>query len=209
MCSVPQSCLTLWNPMDDSPLGFSVLGIVQARILEWVAVSFSRGLPNQELNLPLFASPSLAADCLPLCHLGSPRHGARCPKFRDVASSLCRGDRSQVCTTCSWHPVAGRTSRWGTHVSILIIPVDFLAQKLVLSLWWEDPSVQIGGAYLCWWGSGLLLEIFKGRCWRCPWWDEEVRRLKAEINIPLAAWGWTGAPSSKEENTFHFLQILF
>ena len=38
-----QSCLTLCNPMDCSPPGSSVCGILQARILEWVAVSFFRG----------------------------------------------------------------------------------------------------------------------------------------------------------------------
>ena len=38
-----QLCPTLCNPMDYSPPGFSVRGIVQARILVWVAVPFSRG----------------------------------------------------------------------------------------------------------------------------------------------------------------------
>ena len=38
-----QSCLTLCNPMDYSPPGSSVHGILQARILEWVATSYSRG----------------------------------------------------------------------------------------------------------------------------------------------------------------------
>ena len=36
-----QSCLTLCNPIDGSPLGSSVPGILQARILGWVAISFS------------------------------------------------------------------------------------------------------------------------------------------------------------------------
>ena len=36
-----QSCLTLCNPIDSSPPGFPVPGILQARILEWVAISFS------------------------------------------------------------------------------------------------------------------------------------------------------------------------
>ena len=36
-----QSCLTLCYPIDGSPLGSSVPGILQARILEWVAISFS------------------------------------------------------------------------------------------------------------------------------------------------------------------------
>ena len=38
-----QSCLILWVPVDCSPPGFSVHGILQARILEWVAIPFSRG----------------------------------------------------------------------------------------------------------------------------------------------------------------------
>ena len=38
-----QKCLTLCDPMDWSPLGCSVHGILQSRILEWVAISFSRG----------------------------------------------------------------------------------------------------------------------------------------------------------------------
>ena len=36
-------CSTLCNPVDCSPPGFSVHGILQARILEWVAMSSSRG----------------------------------------------------------------------------------------------------------------------------------------------------------------------
>ena len=42
-CLVAQSCPTLWDPMDWSPPGFSVHGTLQARILEWGAISFSRG----------------------------------------------------------------------------------------------------------------------------------------------------------------------
>jgi len=36
-----QWCPTLCHPIDGSPLGSSVPGILQARILEWVAISFS------------------------------------------------------------------------------------------------------------------------------------------------------------------------
>ena len=38
---VAQSCLTLSDPMDCSLPGFSVHGIFQARVLEWVAIAFS------------------------------------------------------------------------------------------------------------------------------------------------------------------------
>ena len=39
---VSQSCLILCDPMDSSPPGYSAHGILQARILEWVAIPFSR-----------------------------------------------------------------------------------------------------------------------------------------------------------------------
>ena len=42
-CLVTKSCLTLCEPMDYSPPGFSVHVISQARILEWVAIFFFRG----------------------------------------------------------------------------------------------------------------------------------------------------------------------
>jgi len=36
-----QSCPTLWDPIDGSPPGSLVPGILQARTLEWIAISFS------------------------------------------------------------------------------------------------------------------------------------------------------------------------
>ena len=43
---VAQSCPTLCDPMDCSRPGSSTHGIFQARILEWVAIPFSRDLPK-------------------------------------------------------------------------------------------------------------------------------------------------------------------
>ena len=42
VCMRAQSCLTLCKPMDCSLRGFSVYGILQARTLQWVAISSSR-----------------------------------------------------------------------------------------------------------------------------------------------------------------------
>ena len=42
LCSVGHSCLTLWDPMDCSPPGFSAHGIIPAKIVEWVAISSYR-----------------------------------------------------------------------------------------------------------------------------------------------------------------------
>ena len=43
LCVCAQSCLTLCSPINCSPPGSSVHGTFQARILQWVAISFSRG----------------------------------------------------------------------------------------------------------------------------------------------------------------------
>ena len=55
-CLVAQSCPALCNPMDCSPPGSSVQGISQARIVEWVAISFSRGssAPRHQTHISCF-----------------------------------------------------------------------------------------------------------------------------------------------------------
>ena len=47
---VAQLCPTLCNPVDCSPPGSSVHGIFQARVLEWVAISFSSRIANWEIK---------------------------------------------------------------------------------------------------------------------------------------------------------------
>ena len=51
---VTQWCLTLYDPIDYSPPGFSVHGILQARILKWVAILFSRGLSQSRYWIQVF-----------------------------------------------------------------------------------------------------------------------------------------------------------
>jgi len=46
-----QSCLTLCNPTDGSPPGSPIPGILQARTLEWVAISFSTKHPYSEAQI--------------------------------------------------------------------------------------------------------------------------------------------------------------
>ena len=58
-----QWCLTLWDPMDCSPPGSSVHGILQARILEWVAIYFSRGSSRSRDWTASLASPALTVGC--------------------------------------------------------------------------------------------------------------------------------------------------
>ena len=64
---------TLFDPMDCSPPDFSVHGILQARILEWVDISPSRGSSQPQIwNLDLLWLLRWQVGSLPLCHLGSP-----------------------------------------------------------------------------------------------------------------------------------------
>ena len=70
-CSVTQSCLTLWDPMDCSPPGSSVYGILQARILEWVAMPSFRGSCQPGIKPASPAVPALQAGSSPLSHRGN------------------------------------------------------------------------------------------------------------------------------------------
>ena len=66
------ACVLSWDPMNFISPGFSVSGIFQARILEWVAISYYRGssLPRDQTQVSC-VSCIWQADSLPLSHLGS------------------------------------------------------------------------------------------------------------------------------------------
>ena len=72
MCSVAQSCLTLCDPMDGSLPGSSVHGILQARILKWVAMPSSRASSQSRDRR---GSPTLQADSLASEPPGKPIRG--------------------------------------------------------------------------------------------------------------------------------------
>ena len=70
---VAQSCPTLCEPVDCSPPGSSVHGILQARILEWVAIPSPGDLPDPGIEP---GAPALEADALPSEPPGKPRSEA-------------------------------------------------------------------------------------------------------------------------------------
>ena len=72
MCAQSFSCVRLCDPLDCSPPGSSVLGISQTRILEWLAISFSRGSSQLRDQIRVFCIFCIAGDTLPLSHQGSP-----------------------------------------------------------------------------------------------------------------------------------------
>ena len=68
------SCVQLCDPMDCSQPGSSDHGISQAKVLEWVGSSYSRGLlfPTQGSTPHLLGLLLWQADSWPLCYVGSP-----------------------------------------------------------------------------------------------------------------------------------------
>ena len=80
ICSYPpsmsvfnsQSFLTLCDPMDDSLPDSSVHGISQARVLEWIAISFSKGSSGPRNRIASLVSPAMAGKFFTTVPLGKP-----------------------------------------------------------------------------------------------------------------------------------------
>jgi len=104
-----QSCPTLCNPMDCSPSSYSVHGILQARVLEWVVVSSSRGYSRDQTHISCF---SCIGRRLLHCFPG----GWNCKEFTCNA-----GDLSSI-------PRSGRSSEGG-HGN----PLQYSCPEVVLS----------------------------------------------------------------------------
>ena len=81
VCCVAQSCPTLCDPMDYSPPGFSVHGILRTRILEWVAMPTSRR-SSQARGSSDLGLPHCRQVLYRMSHQGSP-HGL-CNKYMFV-----------------------------------------------------------------------------------------------------------------------------
>ena len=67
-----QSCPTLCNPMDCSLPGSSVYGMLQERILDWVATPSSRGSSRRRDRIPVSCGPRTAAGFVTAEPLGKP-----------------------------------------------------------------------------------------------------------------------------------------
>ena len=80
-------CPTLCNPLDCSPPGYSVHGILQARILEWVAISYSRGSsqPRDQTHIS-YVSCVCRRVLYHQCHLGIPLKRSTQPGNKSIDS---------------------------------------------------------------------------------------------------------------------------
>ena len=85
LCFVTESRPTFGDPLDYSPPGSSVHGVLQARILEQVAMSYCRGSGNPGIELTSPVSPALRWILYLLSHCGSPmEYPAKILKLHEV-----------------------------------------------------------------------------------------------------------------------------
>ena len=91
-CLAAKSCLTLCDPMDCSPPGCSVHVTSQARILEWVAISFSRGSsrPRDQTQVNCLAGEFFSTE-----PAGKPLFTLTLPVCRAILLSECSGTSPQ------------------------------------------------------------------------------------------------------------------
>ena len=123
---VAQLCPTLCDPMD-----YTIHGVLQARILEWVAFPFSRGLPNLGIKP---RSPALQVDSLPAEPQGKPKSSAKeCSNHSTTAlishdSKVSAAHELRTCTdwvlerqsnqrsNCRWWCPQGQRARWDLYL---------------------------------------------------------------------------------------------
>ena len=133
----PKSCPTLYNPMDCKTPGSSVHGLLQARILEWVAISSSRGSSQPKDLTHVSGSAALQVESLPPSRLGSPitfTHSANslhseCQRWK--LSHACLMEENGV--RCVWTP-NHITSPWmAPSTTPYSLPIILMKQSLFFS----------------------------------------------------------------------------
>ena len=171
---VTQSCLTFCDPVDCSPPGSSVHGILQARTLEWGAISFSR-----ESSHPRFEprSPALWADALTSepsqKHTGLvillPLNLMIVRKFFPLVILLSQHKRwcqiKEFLTLNCW------TSQGSTSLSAGMIMVQFWKPRRILGFWKTGHQRVLKSCTIYFW-------VFK----KFPWWRGQLA-LRGELSL--------------------------
>ena len=151
---VTQSRATLWDCLSCSPPGTSVHGIFQARILEWVAISSSKGIfPTQGSNPSVLHLLHGQVHSLPLYHLGSPTESGDLIKFCAFGSSF---SPTSLCDAC-----ASKATFSGFWI-LLETWMERISQPFPHSVWLSCKFDSLGFVMSC-----HLLEIHVG-CWFSP-----------------------------------------
>ena len=137
-----QSCLTLCDPIDGSPPGSPVPGILQARILEWVAISFSNAWKWKVKVTSLSRVRLLATPWAP-AHRAPPSMGFSRQEYwsSDSEGSLITGKFKNTGNNCfTWNMLINgllSTSRWISCAltQIIILCLSWSTLFLLTLIW--------------------------------------------------------------------------
>ena len=148
MCLVTQSCPTLRDPLDCSLPDFSVHGIFQVRILEWVAISSPEDFPKPGINPTSPTSPALAGRFFPTVPT---QEGIELSQTESLSSRLKLADPPillHIDFNASPRSVSGPKAFyrwWGCHCSLsraiqLVNIIHFLFFFNLVLLFWPSPQ---------------------------------------------------------------------
>ena len=185
-CSVAQSCLTLCSPPDSS-----VHGIFQARILEWVAISYSRGSSDPGTKPVSLASSPWQVDSLPLHQLRNPCIHEHMYAYTDTCVCVCiqtcekiQYAKNSVHNNSKFPQSGDKMTNSKRNLllegTIFAVCFDFFLRHVrAVPAHWCPPCLSVTGVAVvpflshsnCWWGIHTCLQKssdipdFKGHSW--------------------------------------------
>ena len=150
VCSVAYSCQTLRSPIDCSPPGSSVHGHFQARILEWVATSYSRDLSTLGIKPASLASPALAGRFFTPAAAAAKSHQS-CPTLCDPIDSSLQGSTVPgilQARTLEWAAISF-SNGWKWKVKVMLLSHVFTPN----ATWKATPVAEYINTWLDNWHS--------------------------------------------------------
>ena len=150
-----QSCPALCHPMDYSPRGSSVHGILQARILEWVAMPSSRGTSWPRDRTHSIMSPAMASGSLPQTPHRKP-HISEWPRTNIFPGSSAGKESTWNSGDPGSTPGSGRSAGEGIGYPLQYSWATLVAQliKNPPAVWetWVVLTQGLSGGSSYWWG---------------------------------------------------------
>ena len=154
---VAQSCPTLFDPMDCSLPGSSIHGIFQARVLEWVAIGFSRG--SSRLR-DWTRVPTLQADALPSKPPGKPLSAIYVPAI-DITCEWALQSAAHINVVL----ICWSLSKCLAHCEILVSILHQRKYWVFLYLNWISGNCRARQGYYCYYGTHKSLVLDFSNTW--------------------------------------------
>ena len=193
-----QSCLTLFHPIDSSPPGAPVPGILQARTLEWVAISFSNAW-KRKVKVKSLSCVWLLGTPWTAAHQTPPSMGF---SRRDIWESL------NIFKKYTFHNFGFPYLKKIPFVIISYVWKRFVKERIHQYHIWQE-SIEILNIQ----SSSLIFRSFRKRH---EWWDTQTVPLSilrpcpltTELTLPSQPFtGWRESKTAGKSPPFHSLNF--